>query len=84
MNAKDQYYSPNIVRVIKSRRMRWVGPVARMGKKRGVYRILVGKPEGKNPLGRPRIILGWIVRKWDVGVRNESSWLRIVTGGGHL
>jgi len=44
----------------------------------------VGKPEGKNPLGRPRIILGWIVRKWDVGVRNESSWLRIVTGGGHL
>jgi len=54
MNAKDQYYSPNIVRVIKSRRMRWVGPVARMGKKRGVYRILVGKPEEKRPLGRPR------------------------------
>jgi hypothetical protein len=54
MNAKDQYYSPNILRVIKSRRMRWVRPVARMGKKRGVYRNLMGKPEEKRPLGRPR------------------------------
>jgi len=42
------------VRVIKSRRMRWAGHVARMGKERGVYRVLVGKPEGKRPLGRPR------------------------------
>jgi hypothetical protein len=50
----DDLYSPNIVRVIKSRRMRWQGPVARMGKERGVYRVLVGKPEGKRPLGRPR------------------------------
>jgi hypothetical protein len=48
------YSSPNIVRVIKSRRMRWVGHVARMGKGRGVYRVLVGRPEGKRPLGRPR------------------------------
>jgi hypothetical protein len=48
------YSSPNIVRVIKSRRMRWAGHVARMGKGRGVYRVLVGKPEGRRPLGRPR------------------------------
>jgi len=50
----DLYFSPNIVRVIKSRRMRWVGHVARMGEGRGVYRVLVGKPEGKRPLGRHR------------------------------
>jgi hypothetical protein len=47
------YSSPNIVRVIKSRRMRWTGHVARMGEGRGVYRVLVGGPEGKRPLGRP-------------------------------
>ena len=50
----DLYSSPNIVRVIKSRRMRWAGHVARMGEERGVYRVLVGKQEGKRPLGRPR------------------------------
>ena len=50
----DLYSSPNIVRVIKSRRMRWAGHVARMGEEMGVYRVLVGKPEGKRPLGRPR------------------------------
>jgi len=50
----DLYTSPNIVRVIKSRRMRWAGHVARMGEERGVYRVFVGKPEGKRPLGRPR------------------------------
>jgi len=76
----DLYCSPNIVRVIKSRRMRWVGHVARMGEGRGVYRVLVGKPEGKRPLGRPgadgRIILRWIFRKWDVEVWTGSSWLR--------
>ena len=49
----DLYSSPNVVRVIKSRRMRWEGLVARMGEWRGVYRVLVGKPEGKRPLGRP-------------------------------
>jgi hypothetical protein len=48
------YSSPSIIRIIKSRRMRWVGRVARMGEKRNVYRLLVGKPEGKRPLGRPR------------------------------
>jgi len=50
----DLYSLPNIVRVVKSRRMRWAGHVARMGEDRGVYRVLVGKPEGKRPLGRPR------------------------------
>ena len=50
----DLYSSPNIVRVIKSRRMKWVGHVARMGEERGVYRVFVEKPEGKRPLGRPR------------------------------
>ena len=49
------YSSPNILRVIKSRRMRWAGQVAHMGEERGVYRVLVGKPEGKRPLGRLRL-----------------------------
>jgi hypothetical protein len=48
------YSSPSIVRVIKSRRMRWVGHVTRMGEGRGVYRVLIGRPEGKRSLGRPR------------------------------
>jgi hypothetical protein len=50
----DVYSLPNIVRVVKSRRIRWAGHVARMGEDRGVYRVLVGKPEEKRPLGRPR------------------------------
>ena len=50
----DLYPSPNIVRVIKSRRMRWAGHVSRMGEERGVYRVLLGKPEGKILLGKPR------------------------------
>jgi hypothetical protein len=53
----DLYSSPNIVWVIKSRRMRWAGNVARMGERRGVNRVLVGKPKGKRLLGRPR--RGW-------------------------
>jgi hypothetical protein len=52
------YSSPSIIRIIKSRRMRWVGHVARMGEKRNAYRILVGKPEGKRPLGKP--ICRWV------------------------
>ena len=59
-----------------------------MGEKRGVYRVLVGQHEGKRPLGDPdvdgKMILGWIFRKWDVGVWNGLIWLRIGTGGGHL
>ena len=66
----DLYFSPNIVRVIKSRRMRWAGHVARMGEERGVYRLLVGKPEGRNHWGDlgvdGQIILGWLSRRWDV------------------
>jgi len=50
----DLYSSPNIVQVIKSRRMRWAGHVARMGEERGMYRVLVGEPEGRRPLGRRR------------------------------
>jgi hypothetical protein len=50
----DLYSSPNIVRVIKSRRMSWAGHMARMGEGRGAYRVLVGRPESKTPLGRPR------------------------------
>jgi hypothetical protein len=48
------YYSPSIIRIMKSRKMRWAGRVARMGEKRNAYRLLVGKPEGKRPLRRPR------------------------------
>ena len=80
------YSSPNIVRVIKSRRMRWVGHLLLMGERRGVYSVLVGKLKGKKPLGKPRrrwgIKLRWIFRKWDVGVWTGSSWLRIGTGAG--
>ena len=71
--------------VIKSRRMRWAGHVAHMGERRGVCRVLVGKPEGKRETGVDgRIILRWIFRQWDVGVWTGSSWLRIRTGGWHL
>ena len=74
------------MRVIKSRRMRWAGHVARLGEKRAVYRVLVGKPEGKRPLGKPR-------RRWvdnirmdlqDVGRWTGLGWPRIGTGGGRL
>jgi len=54
LHNEELYSLPNVVRVVKSRRMRWAGPVARMGEGRGVHRFLVGKPEGKSPLGRPR------------------------------
>jgi hypothetical protein len=50
----DLYSSPSIIRIIKSRRMKWAGHVARMGEKRNAYRLLVGNSEGKRPLGRPR------------------------------
>jgi hypothetical protein len=54
LKCNNLYSSPNIIRMIKSRRMRWPGRVARMGETRNAYRILVGEPEGKRPLGRPR------------------------------
>ncbi|PNF23733.1 hypothetical protein B7P43_G18405, partial [Cryptotermes secundus] len=63
------YSSPSIIIMIKSRRMRWAEHVARMGETRNAYRLLVGKPEGKRPLGRPRrrwvTILKWILEGWD-------------------
>jgi hypothetical protein len=55
------YSSLSIIRIIKARRMRWAGHVAQMGEKRNAYRLLVGKPEGRRPLGTRWIILGWIL-----------------------
>jgi hypothetical protein len=66
----DLYSSPNIIRIIKSKRMRWAGQVARMDEKRNAYRLLVGKPEGKRSLGRPR-------RRWVDNIRmdlGEVGW----------
>ena len=61
---RDLYSLPNIVRVVKPRRMRWAGHVARMGEGRGVHRVLVGKPKGKRPLGRPR-------RRWEDNIKTD-------------
>ena len=84
----DLYLSPNIVQMIISRRMRWVGHEARMGERRGIYWVLVGNPWERDHLGDPRInqriMLRWIFRKWDVSVRTASRWLRIGTGDGYL
>ena len=74
----DLYSSPNIVRVIKWRRMRWAGHVARMGEEWGVYRVLVGKAEGRRPLGRPG-------RRWADNIRTDlqevgcmyMDWIRL-------
>ena len=64
----DLCCSPNIVRVIKWRRMRWAGHVARIGEERRAYRVLVGKPEGKRPMGKPR-------RRWADNIRMELQEL---------
>jgi hypothetical protein len=72
------YSSLNIIRVIKSRRMRWVEHVARMGEGRGVYSVLVGRPEGKRPLGRPR-------RMWEDNIKMDlreigiggANWIQL-------
>jgi hypothetical protein len=82
------YSSPNIIRVIKSRKMRWAGHVARMGEEGGVYRVLVGRPEGKRPLGGP-------MRRWEDNInmhlreigpmgRTGFGWVRIGSSGGLL
>jgi hypothetical protein len=76
------FSSPSIIIIIKARRMRWVGRVARMGEKRNAYRLLVGKPEGRRPLGRPR-------RRWVDNIRmdlvdvgwGDVDWIGIGTGG---
>jgi hypothetical protein len=67
---RDLYSSPSIIRLIKSRRIRWAGHVAQMGEKRNAYRLLVGKPEEKRPIGRPR-------RRWVDNIRmdlEEVGW----------
>jgi hypothetical protein len=82
----DMYLSPNIVRMIKSRRMGWAGHVAGMGERRGAYRNLVGKPKGKRQLGNPRC--RWEDIKMDLqesgwgGAWTVLIWLRIGAGGG--
>jgi hypothetical protein len=81
------YSSPNIIRVMKSRRLRWTGHVARMEERKGAHRTLVGKPEGRRPLGRPRRIqkdnIKMYVRK--VGLRHGlDRCLRTGQGGGLL
>ena len=84
----DLYCSPNIVRVIKSRIMRWAGHVAHMGEERGVYRVLLGKPEGRRPPGKPRC--RWVdntkVDLQEVGC-GYMDWIgltQVGTGGGRL
>jgi hypothetical protein len=69
------YSSPDIIRQIKSRQMRWAGHVACMGEERKVYNILVGKPEGKRPVGRPR-------RRWEDGIRMDLREIGFGEGGG--
>ena len=86
----DLYSSPNIVQVIKSRRMRWAGHVAHMGEEREVYRVLVGKPEGKRPLGRarPRWVdnirmdlqeVGCGYMDWSGLAQDRDSWQTLVS-----
>jgi hypothetical protein len=85
---RSLYSSPNIFRVIKSRRLRWVGHVARMGEGRGIYRVFVGKPEGKRPVEElgvgGRITLSWTLGRWESIGRTGFVWLRIVSNGGLL
>jgi hypothetical protein len=78
----DLYSSPCINRIIKSRRMKWAGYVARMGEKMNTYGLF-GKPEGKRPLGRPRRrwVGGWMDYSWDGMILTGLVWLRIGTGG---
>jgi hypothetical protein len=82
------YLSPDIIRQIKSRRMRWPGHVARMGEGRNVYRVLVGKPEGKSPVGRPMrrwedgikmdLEIGWGSVEWIHLAQDRDRWLSVV------
>jgi hypothetical protein len=68
----DLYCSLSFIRVIKSRRMRWAGHVARMGERRAMYRVLLGKPKGKRPLGRPR-------RRWEVKFKMDLQEVQLET-----
>ena len=82
------YSSPYIILVIKSRRMTWAGHVACMGERRGVYRVLVRKPEGKRPLRKPRHRsednIKTNLQEVGLGTWTRSIWLRTGTGGGYL
>jgi hypothetical protein len=82
------YSSPDIIRQVKSRRMRWAGHVARMGEERKVFKVLVGKPEGKSPLGRPRRMwedgIRMVLREIGLGVWIGFDCLRTGTDGGLL
>jgi hypothetical protein len=84
----DLHTSPNVIRVIKSRGMRWAGYVARMGERRCVYRVLVGKPDGNRPLGRTRLRREYNIKmdllECGVDMWTGSSWMKIGTGGGHF
>jgi hypothetical protein len=84
----DLFCSANIFWVIKLRRMRWAGHVARMRERRGLYRVLVEKPEGKRTLERPKLRWEYNIKmdlqEVECGVWTGSSWLRIRTFGGHL
>jgi len=76
----DLYSSPNLVRVIKPRRMRWAGHVARMGEEREVYRVYRREGNHWGDLGIDGwIILGWIYRRWDVGIWTGLGWPRVET-----
>jgi hypothetical protein len=78
------YSSPSIIRIMKARRMRWVGHAARMGEKRNAYRLLVGKPEGRRPLGRPRrrwvhlVRVGWSDVDWIGLAQDRDRWRALV------
>jgi hypothetical protein len=76
----DPFYSPNIIRVIKLRRMRWVGHVVYMEENTGSNRVLVGKREGRDHLKDGRIILRWIFRKWDG--RGGIEWINLAQDRG--
>jgi len=88
IELSDLYSLPNIVRVVKSRRMRWAGHVARMGEGEGCTGFLWGNLRERDHWGGPdadgRIILRWIFKKWEEVVRTGWSWLRIGIGGGNL
>ena len=84
----DVYSSPNIVRMIHLRRMKWARHVVHMGESRGVYGVWWGNRRKRDHFGDPgvdgRIILRWIFRKWVVGIWTGSCCLRTETGSGHL
>jgi hypothetical protein len=83
----DLHSSPNNILIIKSRRMKWVGHVVRMGDRTNAYRVLVRRPDGKRPLGNlgvGGIILKWMFKKYEGEIGSGLIWLRIGTGGGRL